>query len=218
MAKAVMVSFTTPATPEREAEFNAWYEAHAAEVVDNVAQIKEFSRYKVVDPAHPEAPARYLTIFEIDTDDVMEAAAGLAKAGAAGSLTMSDSLDMTGNPPVITWAQRGCEERRHDGYLTDRPREHRHRRRRKHGQGSAAAVHQPDERRAGGRVQRLVRQHPQARGASATSGRSSPATGTSSSTWRTRRPRPGTSACGSSTPTTSPQRRPRSAPRHRVSP
>jgi hypothetical protein len=103
MAKAVMVSFTTPVTAEREAEFNEWYTLHAGEVVANVPQIKEFSRYKVVDPMHPDGPARYLTIFEIEADDVMEAAAGLQ--AASGSLTMSDVLDLTDNPPSLTWAQ-----------------------------------------------------------------------------------------------------------------
>lgn len=104
MAKGVLLAFTSPTSPDQEAEFNDWYDnTHIAEVKSAVPQITEVSRYRLVDPENPGADPRYLCVYDIVADDVMEAAAALGAAGP--TLTQTATMDLAKNPPVLQWFQ-----------------------------------------------------------------------------------------------------------------
>jgi hypothetical protein len=89
MPKGVFVAITNPVSPEREAEYNEWYEGtHLPEVlaVDGFVSAK---RYRAVDG---EAP-KYMAVYELDSEDLAGAIQGLMKAGAEGKLTQSTASD-----------------------------------------------------------------------------------------------------------------------------
>ncbi|GHE84318.1 hypothetical protein GCM10017786_14950 [Amycolatopsis deserti] len=96
MAKALLIAYVAPADDASEAEFNRWYdEVHIPQVVARIPGVVGGSRYRLaselVDPA--ELPVRqYLTIYELDTDDVASTARRLGAAATDGTLDMSDAL------------------------------------------------------------------------------------------------------------------------------
>ena len=94
MSRAVLVVLTQP-DPEREDEFNEWYDdIHLPEVLA-VPGINAATRYRVsdvqvrgMDPSH-----RYLSIYEVDGDDPRQLLRTLF--GAADGMAMSDAMDLT---------------------------------------------------------------------------------------------------------------------------
>lgn len=109
MAKALFLAWASPVDEAADGEFNAWYEGtHVPQVRASIPAITAVHRYTTADlpdgggvgaqPAH-----RYLTVYELDTDDVPAAAAALAAAAAAGKLDMTAAMDFTGHPPVMQW-------------------------------------------------------------------------------------------------------------------
>ena len=81
----------------REAEYNDWYDGvHITEVleVDGFVGCQRFR----VDPGTDGAPARYLAIYEIDSDD--PAASFAALRAAVGDMTVSDAIDRSS---VTSW-------------------------------------------------------------------------------------------------------------------
>src|SRR5882757_815464 len=97
MAKMILVVLTNPVSDERETEFNEWYtNTHLNDVIKVPGYIAA-TRFKVVDkPMMEDAERpkqRYLAIYELDTDDVDQAAAQLMTAVQDGGMSVSDSLD-----------------------------------------------------------------------------------------------------------------------------
>jgi hypothetical protein len=95
MAKAVMVVWSNPASPDREAEFNDWYDTvHARDVLDNVEGITSCTRYKVADAqfGEMELPGSYVAYYDVDTDDLAQIPVRFLEAFTAGKLPMSDVL------------------------------------------------------------------------------------------------------------------------------
>jgi hypothetical protein len=108
MAKALFLAWSDPIDDEREAEFNAWYEGtHVGQVRAAIPAISAVHRYRLADvpgsPAQGAPSHRYLAVYELDTDDVPGAMAALGAAAAGGRLDMTQSMDMTTNPPVLQW-------------------------------------------------------------------------------------------------------------------
>ena len=70
MAKYVLMVLTRPASPEREQEFNDWYNGtHLPEVL-SVPEFRRARRFKQVEPKGPQAPEHdYLALYEVETDD-----------------------------------------------------------------------------------------------------------------------------------------------------
>lgn len=113
MAKAILTVFTTCA-PEREAEFNKWYdEIH----VPDILAIEGFTaarRYKVAGPAlqiqgqSGTVPAQYLAVYEMDTDDTRSV---MKRLGAAvGELAqrgrMFDGMQLAGSATYLPLGER----------------------------------------------------------------------------------------------------------------
>ena len=93
MPKAVMVVWSTPASEDREDEFNTWYdEVHARDVLDNVEGIVGCNRFKVsgVQFGEQELPGTYVAYYDIDTDDLSQIPVRFGEAFVAGKLPMSD--------------------------------------------------------------------------------------------------------------------------------
>jgi hypothetical protein len=106
MARATMHSHTRPSAPDQEDAFNAWYdEVHLPQVMDRIpgvisAQRFRLSRTQLV--ADDEVPRRpYVTVYELDTDDLPRLVARLDEALRDGTLDPSDAVDSTDLGPVV---------------------------------------------------------------------------------------------------------------------
>jgi hypothetical protein len=96
MVKGIMVVETNPVSPEREAEYNDFYDnIHLGEVCA-VPGIVSARRYKlhegggaVADPSRPQ----YVAIYQLEADDLGEVLAELRKRGANGEIRRNEALD-----------------------------------------------------------------------------------------------------------------------------
>jgi hypothetical protein len=104
MAKALMLAWSSPVSPDRAAEYDGWYTGtHIPQVRAAVPAITAVSRYRLADPDHPGSPDRYLCVYELDDADIPAAAAALAASAAAGRLEMSAAMDLAEHPPAVRW-------------------------------------------------------------------------------------------------------------------
>lgn len=105
MSKAVLIVYTNPVSPERDAEYNKWYdETHLPEVL-GVDGFVAASRYRVsaAQANGVEAPPhRYVSVYEADTEDPQ----GLLDAMLRGAKDMhiSDSCDLR-NASAVLWEE-----------------------------------------------------------------------------------------------------------------
>lgn len=94
MARGVMVVRSGP-VEDREDEYNRWYdEVHVPEVLA-VPGFVGARRYRSLDGDH------YLTVYELDAEDITGPVEAFRARSAAGETTRSDAL-RTDPPPVVT--------------------------------------------------------------------------------------------------------------------
>jgi hypothetical protein len=93
MARHTFVVFTNP-TEGREDEFNDWYDNTHLNDVLKVEGFVAAQRFKLAqtDPAQ-EFPHRYLSLYEIESDDLGKVTQALSEAGDSGAMLISESLD-----------------------------------------------------------------------------------------------------------------------------
>jgi hypothetical protein len=104
MAKALLLAWSSPASPDQVAEFEEWYtRTHIPQVRAAVPSITSVSRYELVDPGSPEPSNRYLAVYEIDDTDVAAAAAAMGESAAAGRIEMTTAMNTTQEPPAAQW-------------------------------------------------------------------------------------------------------------------
>ncbi|OBK97298.1 hypothetical protein A5645_06815 [Mycobacterium asiaticum] len=90
MAKGIIYVETYPSSPDREQEYNTWYdEIHLPELVA-VDGIVSARRLRPVDGQGP-----YIALYEIEGDDL----AAILQTMSRTKLTMSDALQL--DPPPI---------------------------------------------------------------------------------------------------------------------
>jgi hypothetical protein len=82
------------ALPEREEEFNAWYDqVHLADVL-RVPGFVAAQRFKLVQP-ESNLSGRYLALYEIETEDPQAALTELMKRSGTQQMIMSEAMNMT---------------------------------------------------------------------------------------------------------------------------
>jgi hypothetical protein len=85
MAKGIILVESRPRSPEREQEYNTWYdEVHLPELV----ALDGFVSARRLRPVNGEGP--YVAIYEIEGDDLQAVLDNMV--ANAGQLTMSDAL------------------------------------------------------------------------------------------------------------------------------
>ena len=90
MAKGIIYVETYPSSPDREQEYNTWYdEVHLPELV----AIDGITSARRLRPVNGEGP--YVALYEIEGDDLQAVLAGMSGA----KLTMSSALQL--DPPPI---------------------------------------------------------------------------------------------------------------------
>jgi hypothetical protein len=93
MTKAVLVVFTNTTDPEHDDAYNDWYDkTHLADVLAVPAFVAA-SRYRISDAQAKgiEPRHRYLSIYEVDSDDLPSAIKALGSAGR--TMEISEHLD-----------------------------------------------------------------------------------------------------------------------------
>jgi len=104
MAKSMFMAWASPVDDASDAEFNAWYEGtHVPQVRAAIPAITAVHRYRIADvPGVGASPThRYVSVYEMDTDDVAGAMAALGAASTDGRIEMTATMDVTANPPVL---------------------------------------------------------------------------------------------------------------------
>ncbi|KQZ72194.1 DUF4286 family protein [Nocardioides sp. Root151] len=97
---ATMVVLINPVSEAVEAEFNRWYdEVHIPQVVERIPGVVGARRLRLTKeqllPADALPVRRYMTEYDIDTDDLQGSANRLGEALGDGTLDMSEAVDMS---------------------------------------------------------------------------------------------------------------------------
>ena len=94
MSDKILISLSNPISPDRDAEFNEWFNnVHGAEVT-SLKGFRNMTRYRAVAQVVPpaEQPSyRYLAFYELD--DVADAVESLTEG--AKNFDMTDALDFS---------------------------------------------------------------------------------------------------------------------------
>lgn len=105
MSSALLLAYVQPTSPADEAEFNRWYdEVHIPQLVDRVPGVLSARRFHFSEGQFEGAPAPsnpYLTLYELDADDVAATIAEIGKAMTDGSLELTTTLDAETSPAVM---------------------------------------------------------------------------------------------------------------------
>ena len=92
MARGVLYVESRPVSPERDAEYNAWY---SNEHLRDVVAIDGFLSARRFVPVGDAGP--YVAIYEVEFDDLRDAVTALTDAFSSGALPLSDAMQM--DPP-----------------------------------------------------------------------------------------------------------------------
>jgi hypothetical protein len=94
MPKGIMYLQTMPVSPDKDADYNKWYnDTHLAEIV-SVEGIVSARRFAPMDGNGP-----YIAIYELDSDDLDAVVQRLGELGASGKMSSLEFLSM--DPPPI---------------------------------------------------------------------------------------------------------------------
>jgi hypothetical protein len=102
MPKASLFVYSRPSAPDREDEYNKWYDNTHIPEMCQIPGVVSGRRYKTSavqmagvgpDPSTHE----YVAIYELDSDDLKGVFDELGSRGRSGVLQMSDALQL--NPP-----------------------------------------------------------------------------------------------------------------------
>lgn len=104
-ASALLLAYVQPTSDADEPEFNRWYdEVHIPQLVDRVPGVRGARRYRVAADQFAGAPApanSYLTVYEIDPENIAGTVAEINTAMSDGSLDLTTALDGEVSPPVM---------------------------------------------------------------------------------------------------------------------
>jgi hypothetical protein len=106
--RAILLVQTNPVSPDRESEFNEWYEGtHIPQILGNVPGMIGASRYVIADSSPSTPRHRYLAVYDIEADDPAAVVRALGEAVAAGRVDISDVLDMSDPGPLTLYEATG---------------------------------------------------------------------------------------------------------------
>lgn len=102
MTKAIMMVYSEPSEASREEEYRHWYDGHIAEALKAGPGMPRALRYRLSEhQGHPVDEAfRYVTVYEIDADDVDAVHERLQEAWDNNQLPRSDVIRAG---PVVYW-------------------------------------------------------------------------------------------------------------------
>lgn len=101
--RGLMLVFLDPKSAETEDAFNRWFDdIHLDEViaVAGIASGARFKRVPIARPTPSPISQHYLTLLEVEADDIEEVARRMSEAGK--TMRPTDSV-ATEPPPVVLW-------------------------------------------------------------------------------------------------------------------
>jgi antibiotic biosynthesis monooxygenase (ABM) superfamily enzyme len=105
MTRGVYVVRAQPVSPEREGEFNEWYDStHIPELLD-VPGFVSARRFRRVGG---DGTAEYLALYEIEADDLAAPVQELRRRSAAGETTRTGALQLDPPPVVALYEELGA--------------------------------------------------------------------------------------------------------------
>jgi hypothetical protein len=105
MGKYVLV-VPSSATEGRDNDYNQWYDNQHIHDICAVPGVKSGRRFVPSSVSPMPAPANYLAIYEIETDDIGGVMGEMNKRAQAGQMPMTDALDMA-SAKLWVFEQRG---------------------------------------------------------------------------------------------------------------
>ncbi len=104
--KGIIYLETTPVSPDREAEYHAWYNDTHLEEICAVEGITGARRFAPTDGNGP-----FIAIYELDCDDLDAVVDRLRELGASGTMSSLQYLNMQTPPIPKVYRQIGSYER-----------------------------------------------------------------------------------------------------------
>jgi hypothetical protein len=104
--KGVFIVESGPADAAKESAYNEWYDTvHIPEILA-IDGFTSATRYRLHDPQGTTDPT-YVTIYEIDADDLNGPVTELGERSVAGTLTMSDAIRLDPPPRLNLYQNHG---------------------------------------------------------------------------------------------------------------
>lgn len=106
MHKGILVVQTRPSAPDREPEYNDWYNnVHLPELLA-VPGFRSARRYRLVDDAASESDQpRCIAIYDLEAEDVMDPIRELQRRARTGEIHQSDALQTDPAPISAVYEQ-----------------------------------------------------------------------------------------------------------------
>lgn len=106
MATTLFV-WMSPVADDRDSELNEWYnQIHVPQMREIVPEIDVVRRYRILRSDGAEKQHRYLTTYDIKTDDIDGILAAIGEASSSGAMVMTDAIDLADLPPKMIWYLR----------------------------------------------------------------------------------------------------------------
>lgn len=102
MPKGVLVVFSDAVSPEREEDFNRWYDQVHVPEVTSVPGCVAARRYVFSPPGLDPVPTkhRYLALYEFDAPQLQPVVDEIYTRFTEGRFDMGDSIDLEKNAPI----------------------------------------------------------------------------------------------------------------------
>jgi hypothetical protein len=94
MAKKYKMVVFTNAAEGKDKEFNDWYQNTHLKQIVSIKSFARAQRFRFVTSIIPGAPdpARYMAVYDIETDDIGAALAAMGELAASGRMPLPDSM------------------------------------------------------------------------------------------------------------------------------
>lgn len=101
----MFLAWSSPVSPEADAEFNDWYaNTHVPQVKAAVPAVTTVRRFALLGSGE-SGPKRYLACYELSDGDAASAAQALNAASTGGKFDMTPTMDMSTAPPEIQFLE-----------------------------------------------------------------------------------------------------------------
>lgn len=100
MPRYKMIALTNP-VEGRDDEFNDWYQNVHLHEICAFPGVTGAQRYRMAAPLQEPFKARYLAIYDIETDDIRTTLGAMGQASAAGKMTPCDAADSANAYTVV---------------------------------------------------------------------------------------------------------------------
>jgi hypothetical protein len=102
MARGIYLVFSKPVSPDREDEYNEWYDKEHIPYCMNIPGWTGFTRYRQVDlggsEPDPLGGRQFLSIYDFEAPSLKDPLNAAKAEAAKGNIVMSDALEMDPRP------------------------------------------------------------------------------------------------------------------------